>query len=149
MSLRISMQTQSPCLTPDLARPEAMRSARSATSAWERRRSGDNAEEVGRFAHFVFLFERTWMAGTSPAMTEKSSIRILRRALLQIGAHRFGLVRAADQLLLLDRLGQQCRARVDREIVEQSLRRADRIGTLAGDLARDVERSRARIVADA
>src|SRR5690349_13361563 len=38
MSLRMSMQTLSPCLTPSDCRPEAMRSARSATSSWPRRR---------------------------------------------------------------------------------------------------------------
>jgi hypothetical protein len=38
MSLRISMQTQSPCLTPSFCRPLAIRSVRSATSSWLRRR---------------------------------------------------------------------------------------------------------------
>src|SRR5882757_7572528 len=39
MSLRISMQTLSPCLTPSFSSPLAIRSARSATSAWLRRRA--------------------------------------------------------------------------------------------------------------
>src|ERR1700680_4243965 len=39
MSLRIRMQTLSPCLTPSPSKPPAMRAARSATSAWPRRRS--------------------------------------------------------------------------------------------------------------
>jgi hypothetical protein len=36
MSLRISMQTLSPCLTPSFSKPPAMRAVRSATSAWLR-----------------------------------------------------------------------------------------------------------------
>ena len=38
MSLRISMATLSPCLTPSFCKPLAMRSARSATSSWPRLR---------------------------------------------------------------------------------------------------------------
>src|SRR5207248_1451895 len=75
-------------------------------------------------------------------------VRKPRRALLQIGAHCLGLVRAADQLLLLDGFGKQRRARIDREIVEQALRSADCIGALAGDLARNIQRRSPRIVAD-
>src|ERR1700716_2212101 len=39
ISLRMSMQTLSPCLTPSACKPLAMRAARSATSAWLRLRS--------------------------------------------------------------------------------------------------------------
>src|SRR6185369_322323 len=38
MSLRISMATLSPCLTPSFCKPPAMRSTRSATSSWLRLR---------------------------------------------------------------------------------------------------------------
>src|SRR6476646_4759028 len=90
-------------------------------------------------------------SGPAPAAHRgmTNSVRILRRALLQIRPHRLGLVRTADQLLLLDGLREQRRAGIDREIVEQALRGADRIGALAGDLACDLKSRSARIIADA
>src|SRR5690349_14364785 len=77
-----------------------------------------------------------------------SSIRETRRALVDIGANRFGLVCAADQLLLLDGLCQQRRTWIDRQLVEHALGGADRIGTLAGNFAGDLQGRRARIVAN-
>ena len=47
----------------------------------------------------------TWMAGTSPAMTEKSNVGETRRALVDIGTHRLTLVGAAHQFHLLDGFG--------------------------------------------
>src|SRR6185437_8458023 len=119
MSLRMRMQTLSPCLTPSRCNPLAIRAARSATSAWSRRRS--------------------------PLMTPRngtgkgSDIGKFRRPLIDIGAHGFQLVSAAHQLHLLGGFGQQCRAGIDREIVEHALGGADRIRALAGDLARQFE----------
>src|SRR5437879_10632 len=171
MSLRISMQTQSPWRTPILVRPEAMRSARSVTSAWVRRRS---PETMPRNSDVSLIVVFSFLVGVAPHAEKARSavsnhespwpiprdaasrllgmrtvlVRKPRRALLQIGAHCLGLVRAADQLLLLDGFGKQRRARIDREIVEQALRSADSIGALAGDLARNIQRRSPRIVAD-
>src|SRR5512142_2607046 len=56
MSLRISMQTQSPWRTPILARPDAMRSARVATSVWERRRSPETMPRKWDVSLILFFF---------------------------------------------------------------------------------------------
>ena len=66
-------------------------------------------------------------------------LRKPRRALFHIGAHGFGLVGAAQQLLLLDGFGEQRRTGIDGQFVQHALGGADRIGTLAGDFARDLE----------
>src|ERR1700760_958739 len=97
MSLRMRMQTLSPCLTPSRCSPPAIRAARPATSVWSRRRS--------------------------PLMIPKngSDIDELRRPLVDIGAHGFELVGRAHQLHLLDGFRQQRRAGIDREIVEHAL----------------------------
>src|SRR5689334_4637475 len=108
MSLRISMQTLSPALTPSECRPEAMRLARSATSSWPRRRVPlmmpwkrvvivDVRSGVG-FCQLLPLRSR-------PSGVSKGEGRILprlrkpRRALFHVGADGFGLVGAADQFL--------------------------------------------------
>src|SRR3954470_17331277 len=153
------MQTQSPCLTPSLLRPLAIRSARSASSAWVRRRS---PETMPRNWDVSLICCFSLLVGVDPHGEEARSgvsnhespgpipryaalrllamrsvlVRKLRRALFQIGTDRLGLVRAADQLLLLDGFGEQRGAGIDGEIVEQTLRGTDRIGALAGDLAR-------------
>src|SRR5207253_5161398 len=77
-----------------------------------------------------------------------SRLREPWRALFHIGAHRFGLVGAAEQLLLLDGFSKQRRSWVDGQFVEHALGGADRIRTLARDFARDLEGRRARVVAD-
>src|SRR4051812_18572360 len=53
--------------------------------------------------------------------TANSHIRESRRALFQIGADGFALVRRAHEFLLLHRFRQQCRARIGAEIVEHAL----------------------------
>src|SRR5579872_5478400 len=75
-------------------------------------------------------------------------VRELRSAFVDIGAHRLQLVGTAQQLLLLDRFGEQRRPRIDRKLVEHALGGADRIGAPGRDLARRLEGGRARIVAD-
>src|SRR5260221_521973 len=77
-----------------------------------------------------------------------SSLPIPRRALFHVGADRLGLVRTAQQLLLLDRLGQQRRAGIDGEIIQHALGGADRVRAFAGDLAGDLKGCRARVVAN-
>src|SRR6266480_515422 len=101
MSLRISMATLSPCLTPSFCKPLAMRSARSATSPWSRLRGPLMMPRKGDVSVItLFFLDR----GTSPVMTECGalSLRKPRRALFHVGAHGLGLVGAAEQLLLLD-----------------------------------------------
>ena len=71
-----------------------------------------------------------------------------RRALFHVGADGFLLVGAAHQLHLFDGFGEQCRAGIDGQIVKHTLGGTDRLGTLAGDLARHLEGRRARVVAD-
>src|SRR5271163_2250287 len=57
MSLRISMQTQSPWRTPSLERPPAIRAAREAISAWVRLRSPEMMPRKGwDVSLIVFLF---------------------------------------------------------------------------------------------
>src|SRR5215510_10296817 len=181
MSLRISMQTLSPCATPRDLRPEAMRSARSATSSWLRLRlplMTPWKREVSVICLFiigaqwfvlvitglvpvihVLLLQpssKTWMAGTSSAKTrfallpghDGSSLRESWRALFDIGADGLGLVRAADQLLLLDRLRQERRAGIDGEIVQHALGGADGVRVLAGDIACHFQRGCTRVVHD-
>src|SRR5882672_5989623 len=151
MSLRIRMQTLSPCRTPSLCNPPAMRSERSATSAWVRlrgplmtpRKSWDVSLIVFLVLCSLVLGETlrvVVMAGHSrpkdgvacaPPMSRPSTFLLvlakdvdhrdkpgddgalaldigkLRAALVDIGADRLGLVGAAEQLLLFDRLGEQ------------------------------------------
>ena len=84
-----------------------------------------------------------------PGMTWSSSdVGEPRRALVDIGAHRLKLIGSAHQLHLLDGFGEQRRAGIDGQIVQQALGGADRLGAFARDLARDLERGRAGIVAD-
>src|SRR5438874_12163044 len=120
MSLRISMQTQSPCLTPILLRPLAMWSARPATSAWERRRWPETMPRNWDVSLICFslLFDvvRHGEEARSAVSNHESPwpiprdaasrllgmrsvlVRKLRCALLQIGTHRLGLVCTAVQL---------------------------------------------------
>jgi len=77
-----------------------------------------------------------------------SNVREARRALVDIGADRLELIGAAHQFHLLDGFGEQRRAGIDGKIVQQTLGGADRVRTLAGDLARDLEGRGARVVAD-
>src|SRR6266481_6513309 len=89
------------------------------------------------------------MAGTSPAMTRlRSSVGKARGSLVDVGADCLGLVRTSDQLLLLDRLGQQRRTGIDGQIVQHPLGGADRVGAFAGDLERDLQGRPTRIVAN-
>src|SRR5882724_6266030 len=187
MSLRIRMQTLSPCLTPRLCNPPAMRSERSATSAWVRlrgplmmpRKSWDVSLIV-----FLVLGETLGvvvMAGHSrpkdgvacaPPMSRPSTFLLvlandvdhrdkpgddgalaldigkLRAALVDIGANRLGLIGAAEQLLLFDRLGEQRGAGIGGQPVQHALGSADRVRAPAGDLARDLEGCPTRIVAN-
>jgi hypothetical protein len=71
-----------------------------------------------------------------------------RRALFHVGAHRLALIGSAHQLHLLRRFGEQCRTRIDREIIEHPFGGADRLRTFAGDFTRDFERCSERILAD-
>src|SRR5262245_7475447 len=75
-------------------------------------------------------------------------IRKARCALLHIRTDRLGLVRTADQLLLLDGFGEQRGSGIDGELVEHALGSADRVRALAGDLERKLERGRSRVVAN-
>src|ERR1700681_731586 len=131
ISLRIRMQTLSPCLTPSLSKPPAMRAARSATSAWLRlrlplmmpkksdalsimvffvvERSGFDRHGRTCSGHPRLCFtaaRKTWITGTSPAMTVwDSNVGEARRALVDIGAHRLELIGPAHQFHLLDGFG--------------------------------------------
>src|SRR6185503_409802 len=64
MSLRISMATLSPCLTPSFCRPPAMRSARSAISSWLRLRGPLmmpwKRDEFSVIALFFFVERRSY-----------------------------------------------------------------------------------------
>src|ERR1700759_96830 len=111
MSLRIRMQTLSPCLTPSLCSPPAIRATRSATSACMRRRS---PEVMPRKSGPVSGFDTTCTPLPS------AGIRKAWAALLDIGADCLELVGAAEQFLLLDRLGEQRRARIDRQLVQHA-----------------------------
>src|SRR5262245_43420526 len=126
MSLRISMATLSPCLTPSFCKPLAMRSARSATSSWLRLRGPlmmPRKLEVDIVAfRSVAGFEGCAViparcAASNPESRDSGSganapsrsdgkylprLRKPRRTLFHIGAHGFGLVGAAKQFLLLD-----------------------------------------------
>src|SRR5690242_6833168 len=97
MSLRISTQL-SPCLTPSLCNPPAIQAARSATSAWSRRRSPEMMPRKGNGD--IVAFYSSIGAGLFDKVS-RLDIDKLRRALLDVGADCFRLVRAADQLLLL------------------------------------------------
>src|SRR5881398_1001624 len=99
----------------------------------------------------IFRKVKTWMAGTSrnkPGHDGELSIREARRALVDIGADRLELIGAAHQFHLLGGFGEQRRAGIDGKVVQQTLGGADRVRTLAGDLARDLEGRGARVVAD-
>src|SRR6185437_10192604 len=178
MSLRIRMPTESPCLTPSRSNPSAMRMARSATSAWLRRRSPEMMPRVREVSIIVSdlasgFFGRSFRDGPKDqtrnleilrcAIAHHSSMlahrpgmtvhylprfRKARRALVDIGAYGLQLVRAADQLLLFDRFGKQRRPRIDRKLAQHAFGGPDRIRALGRDLARDLERGPARIVAD-
>src|SRR5262245_24809988 len=138
MSLRIRMQTLSPCLTPSLCNPPAMRAARSAISAWLRWRSPEMMPRVREDVSIVLPIlcrlpiphgeERVSASRTMRPCCrlrpiprdaasrllgmriELSRFREPRRALVDVGADGLGLVRTADQLLLLDGFGKQRRA---------------------------------------
>src|SRR5690349_21422895 len=122
MSLRMSMQTLSPGLTPSECRPAAMRSARSATSSWLRRRlplmMPWKREVIVAFRSGVGLSRHRHSGAMRSIEPGISRFRVLalrarndglprfrepRRALFHIGADGFGLVGAAEQFLLLDR----------------------------------------------
>ena len=82
-------------------------------------------------------------------MALESALRIpeARRALLERGLHRLDLVRRADQRALELRLEREARRRIRVPgLLEQPLARADRVGRAAGDLARQLERRRQRVV---
>src|ERR1700722_19293964 len=165
MSLRIRMQTLSPCLTPSPANPPAMRAARSATSSWLRRRSPLRIPRKGCCGDIVLsdlfgsgrphgeerVFARLEPWETNFAILRDAAKRPLlrmrpcpsnvgeaRRALVDIGAHCLELIGSAHQFHLLDGFGEQRRSGIDRQIVQQALAGADRLGTFAGDLARDL-----------
>src|SRR5262245_15667318 len=117
-SLRISMQTLSPCATPSDLRPEAIRSARSATSSWLRLRwplmMPWKGEDIVAFRSGVGLLRHSRamrsiepgisrfrvLASRAPERQWKlPRLRESWRALLDVGADGFGLVGTADQLL--------------------------------------------------
>src|SRR3954470_16278917 len=102
MSLRMSMQTLSPGLTPSEWRPAAMRSARPATSSWLRRRL-PLMMPWKREVIVAFRFSRRVLLRLALPRFRKA-----RRTLLHVGAHGLGLVGTAQQLLLLDGFSQQC-----------------------------------------
>jgi len=79
---------------------------------------------------------------------EFSNVREPRRTLLDIGADRLELIVAAEQLLLLEGLGQQRRTGIDGQLVQHSLGGTDGVRALAGDFDRHFQRRGARIVAD-
>src|SRR6201999_2623173 len=139
MSLRMSMQTLSPCLTPRLCSPPAMRATRSVTSSCVRRRSPDT---MPRKCKPLSGFNATCTPLPS------AGIRKARRALLDIGTDSFELIGAAEQFLLLDGFGEQCRTGIDRELVQHALGGTDRIGPLVRNLARHRQRHSPRIVAN-
>src|ERR1700689_1952134 len=144
MSLRIRMQTLSPWPTPSRSNPPAIRAARSVTSACVRRRwpliMPRKREWVG-----ICFFDLNPAAGNS---SRHSHIRKARRALFDVGADGFGLVRTAQQPLLLDGFGEQCGAGIDRQLAQHALGGADRIGAFSRDFSRDFKSRRPRIVAD-
>src|SRR5882672_2052059 len=144
MSLRISMATLSPCLTPSFCNPLAMRSARSATSSWLRLRwplmTPWKRDEVD-----IVSFRSAVGYGMTADLPR---LRKPRRALLHVGADGLGLVGAAQQLLLLDGFGKQRRTGIDRQTVEHPLGGADCVRALAGDFARNLKSRGAGIVAD-
>src|SRR5215472_1593210 len=88
------------------------------------------------------------MQSTLLTLLTSAGILKARGALVDIGAHRLKLVRATEQLLLLDGFRQQRRTRIDGQLVEQPLGGADRIRALAGDLTRDLESCRPGVVAN-
>src|SRR6478672_11692919 len=163
ISLRIRMQTLSPCLTPSFCNPPAMRSARSATSAWLRRRGPlmtprksccvdilsfwslvgfkDSSRHSGAMQSIEPGISRFRVRVFDPPRNDGerfSNIREARRALVDIGTDRLKLIGPAHQFHLLDGFGQQCRAGIDGKIVQHALGGADRLGALACDLARDL-----------
>ena len=169
MSLRISMQTLSPGLTPSLCSPLAMRSARSATSAWLRRRSPlmmprKRGERLSLFFRScrsdrhgeerVFARARTGdprlavhpsRRGMMAAPQDEAELTHPQTAARASPCWRARL-RSGWALpisfMLLDGFGQQRRAGIDGQIVEHALGGADRVRALAGDLARDLEAPR-------
>src|SRR5580704_11869591 len=173
MSLRMRMQTLSPCVTPSRSRPPAMRAARFPTSAWSRlrwplmmpwkrvcvdtvsfrsRRSFRNQAVIpGRCEASNPESRGSGFVSLryTPRNDEKSSnIRKARRALFDVGADRLDLVGSAHQFHLLDGFGQQRRAGIGGKIVQHALGGAGRFRALAGDLARDFEGGCARVIAD-
>src|SRR3979490_1485702 len=135
MSLRIRMQTLSPCLTASRCKPPAMRAPRSATSAWSRRRSPlMMPRKSGGVSTIVFSdlssgYDTLMVRSASSRLSNHegmsdlilrdatktsllrmrfeycSNIRETRRAFLDIGTDRLELVGAAHQFHLLDRFG--------------------------------------------
>src|SRR5258708_17456092 len=171
MSLRIRMQTLSPCLTPSFCRPPAMRSARSATSIWLRLRRPLMMPRKGGGSVMAFsqmksrhpeeravarvskdeprrLVHPSRLAEDGSRLRMTSNVGETRRALVDIGADRLELIGFAHQFHLLDGLGKQRRTGVHRQIVEHALGGADRFRTLARDFPGDLEGRGARIVAD-
>src|SRR5882757_481479 len=181
MSLRISMQTLSPWPTPSFCSPLAIRSARSATSSWLRRRFPLMMPWKRGEVDIVSFRSVVGFKGTKPSFRDAplgagpesilmmvvmdsglvslrytprndesclSRLRKARGALFEIGADGFGLVGTAHQLHLLDGLGHQRRTGIDGQIVEHALAGADGVRILAGDLAREFEGRRTRILAD-
>src|SRR5664279_3605168 len=179
MSLRIRMQTLSPCPTPSFSRPPAIRATRFASSAKLRFRSPlmmPRKGEVSGIVSFGFLSGQyqAVIPGRCKASNPESrdspmcnctsevrafdaprndserlsSIRKARRALFDVGADRLELVGPAHQFHLLNRLGEQRRTGIDRQVVQHALAGADRFRALAGDLACDLEGGGPRIVAD-